>query len=559
MSNSPEATISTERKSSFFSRKPRHIYGDQLLFLLVLLGMAVLGSGTRSLGLAVLAVLTSVIVDILCCYFTRKVYNPRDISTLTSGVCLALMSPATLPYSLLVFGAALAIGIKHIFGGKDNYIFNPTAVAFAFLIICYPTNMLLFPNTGEILTIFGEVPLPVNVGLENHLLLRGEFPTLGVLDFLIGNFPGPIGTTHVLIILISAVCLFLRRSVSFIVTVSCLSVITIIRLLFPLYDDLIGALVRELFGGYLFFGLLFLAGDPQTLPKTTFGKLYYGVLLGVLTIVFRGSADGIFTGRVEGWFIFALLIGNALSYRMDIVSMKVSAGVTRFSESLREKLTAYEHFSNDAKAGKIFSGDLTATMEIDLTLSNYDMPRIDNKVIKINRKKRNLLTFVIELKGSLQEKAKLKKKKDESFSSDNGDEYKPSFILASFKALLNSIAGIFSIFKGKSQPAATSSDAEDLKDKAESDAASKAEKSSDIDIADFLEIADTIAEVEANIEAEIQAETEPPADDGNPGITEESRDSDEPDDEDSPDIVDFEDEAKIINNTKAVLNINEEQ
>ncbi|MDR2531323.1 MAG: RnfABCDGE type electron transport complex subunit D [Oscillospiraceae bacterium] len=492
MSTNPDFIDTEPRHTSFFKRKPRHIYGDQLLFLLVLLGMAVLQSGTRSFGLAFVAVLTSVAVDILCCYFTRKIYNPRDLSTFTSGLCLALMSPATLPFSLLVFGSALAIGVKHIFGGKDNYIFNPTAVAFAFLIICYPANMLLFPAVGENLPLLGDVPVPTSVGIENFLLRRGAFPAIAPLDILLGNFPGPIGTTHVLIIIISAVCLLLRRSVSFVVTVSFLSVITISRLLFPLYDDVIGALVRELVGGYLLFALLFLANDPQTIPKTVFGRLYYGVLLGVLTIVFRGGDDGIFKSRVEGWFIFALLIANSLSCRMDIAAARVSAGAARLADSLKEKLSAYERFSEDAKSGKIYDGDLTATMEIDLDLSNYHMPAIDNKVIKINRKKRNLLTYVIELAGSLREKTRNNAALPIPYS--DADERKTPFVVTSFKTLFESIKSTFAKKSPETVETAPLINISDVLTDVEPEP--EPEKETEIDITDFEEIAKDIIKIE---------------------------------------------------------------
>ncbi|MCL2696654.1 MAG: RnfABCDGE type electron transport complex subunit D [Oscillospiraceae bacterium] len=476
------------RKPSFFNRKPRHIYGDQLLFLLVLLAMAILKSGTRSLMLGVFAVLASVIVDVLCCYFTKKTYNPRDLSTITSGMCLALMSPATLPYPLLIFGCSLAIGVKHIFGGKDNYIFNPTAVAFAFLIICYPVNMLLFPAAGEMLPIFGEIPLASNVGLENYLLRRGEFPALSALDMVLGNFPGPIGTTHVLIIIISAVCLLFRRSVSFVVTISCLSVITITRILFPIYDDVIGALMRELFGGYLLFSLLFLANDPQTIPKTVFGRLYYGVLLGLLTIVFRGGNDGMFRGRVEGWFIFALLIANTLSYRMDLVAAKVAAVCTRFAESLKKRLSAYERFSEQAKTGEQFSGDITATMEIDLIPSNYHMPEINNKVIKVERKKRKVLTVITDFFGNLRENAKSRREAP-------GHGHEPSFIAESYKTLFDTIKHI----KHDESEAAPPPDGDIPLPEG-----NVSEPKSNIKITDFEEIKETVSEIEAEVEEEIK-------------------------------------------------------
>ncbi|MCL1823316.1 MAG: RnfABCDGE type electron transport complex subunit D [Oscillospiraceae bacterium] len=520
MKSSPETTASgdnQQKRSAAFERRPRHIYGDQLLCLLALLVMAFIKSGSRSLGLAAVAVTVSVAVDMLCCRLTRKIYNPRDISTFTAGLCMSLMSPAVLPYGYIIFGCALAIGVKHIFGGKDNYIFNPTAVAFAFLIICYPGKMLLFPAAGEIQPLFGELIYTPTYGMENLLLRIGAFPALSPLDFLIGNFAGPIGTTHVLIIAVCGVCLLFRKSISPFVTVSCLSVIIIFRLLFPVYDDIIGGLVRELFGGYLLFALIFLANDPQTVPKTVFGKLYYGVLLGVFTILFRGSGEGVLKGKVEGWFIFALLITNTLSCRMDVTAERIYAGARRFTETLRERLSAYERFTEDAKAGRnadslLYAGDLSVTMEIEISPSDYDMPPIDNKVIKINRKKRNVLTYVIEFAGSLREKARRKEKTSVSSNQtaaleSGGQTVKSSFVFAAYKALYESIVKIVDVFFKAPAPESESESEPEPKPSAAPprERIIARNRKDSVIITDFEEIAEDVAAFEAKIDAEIAA------------------------------------------------------
>ena len=124
-------------------RKQKSIYGDQLLCLLTLLGLGVWQSGWRALVIALICVVTCMLSDALFCRMTKKTYNPKDLSTLAAGLCIALMMPASVHYGIVVGGGLLAMGLKHIFGGKDNYIFNPTAAAIAFLIICFPQDMLL--------------------------------------------------------------------------------------------------------------------------------------------------------------------------------------------------------------------------------------------------------------------------------------------------------------------------------------------------------------------------------------------------------------------------------
>ena len=49
----------------------------------------------------------------------------------------------------------------------------------------------------------------------------------------------------------------------------------------------INYILGELFGGGLIFGAFFMATDYVTAPITPLGKVLYGILLGVLTGVFR--------------------------------------------------------------------------------------------------------------------------------------------------------------------------------------------------------------------------------------------------------------------------------
>ena len=44
---------------------------------------------------------------------------------------------------------------------------------------------------------------------------------------------------------------------------------------------------------------IFLASDPQTLPFTNGGRVLYGIALGVITVIFRNSAN------IEGIFVFS--------------------------------------------------------------------------------------------------------------------------------------------------------------------------------------------------------------------------------------------------------------
>ncbi len=364
-------------------RKQKSIYGDQLLCLLTLLGLGVWQSGWRALVIALICVVTCMLSDALFCRMTKKTYNPKDLSTLAAGLCIALMMPASVHYGIVVGGGLLAMGLKHIFGGKDNYIFNPTAAAIAFLIICFPQDMLLYPGRGIKPPVFGAIGSDQLVsGIESYLLKLGTAPSVSLQDILIGNYVGPLGTTHFLVLAVCGICLLARRSSSLLVTISGLGSYCALTALFPVYNSIGDTLALELIGGYLLFGFVFLAGDPQTAPKTTAGKIAYGLIIGIVGCLFRHF------GKVEGSFLFVLLIANALSLHLDTVCAATGVQLKRMFSYLFRNMGRYERLRESAKDGG--GKRLSDTMEIIVPPTNYNMPPIDNKVTKIKRKKANL-------------------------------------------------------------------------------------------------------------------------------------------------------------------------
>lgn len=310
--NSKTASLAKETtpkaKRSFLGRRYHSVYGDQLVCLCALAIMGIWRWGLKALVICLVSLVTAVFSDWLCCKMTKKVYNPKDASTFVSGLCLGLMMPASISYGYVIFGSALAMGIKHIFGGKNNYVFNPACLSYAFLAICWPSQVLMFPNVGEQIPVFGEYGGTLSSGLESYLIQLGTAKQMSVSDVLLGNFLGPIGTTHVLVLAVCGVCLMCRRALSPTVTFVSFGVFMALSLLFPSYDNFYNAIIIEIICGNILFGLLFLASDPQTSPKTFLGKIYYGMIIGILLVVFRHLT------KTESSFVYVLLIANAFSF-----------------------------------------------------------------------------------------------------------------------------------------------------------------------------------------------------------------------------------------------------
>ena len=365
-------------KRSFFGRKYRSVYGDQLVCLSALLIMGVWRWGWRALAICILSVLVSMIADWLCCHLTKKTYNPKDLSTVVSGMCLGLLMPATVGYGYVAFGAALAMGIKHIFGGKDNYIFNPACLSYTFLTVCWPSQVLMFPKLGEQIPVFGQYTGTLSTGLESNMIRLGAPLELSSGDVLMGNFLGPVGTTHVLILVVCGLVLMFRRALSPTITFVIFGAFLAGSFLFPAYDDIASAIVIELVCGNVLFGVIFLASDPQTMPKTFLGKIYYGVIIGILLVIFRHLA------QTETSFVFVLLIANAVSLHIDRFADGTIASVKHLLLWMKTSSGSFERVRNQARSEEpeTPARSLGDTQEIIVPPVNYNMPKVDNKIIK---------------------------------------------------------------------------------------------------------------------------------------------------------------------------------
>ncbi len=376
--NGEDIKIAGDGKRVLFGRKYRSIYGDQLVCLCALLIMAVWRWGLRALTICAAGVAISIAADWLFCKMTGKTYNPKDLSTVVSGMCLGLMMPATIGYGYIVFGAALAMGIKHIFGGKNNYIFNPACVSYAFLSVCWPSQVLMFPKIGEEIPVFEPYAGTLFSGLESYLVRLGTAQEMSVSDIFLGNFIGALGTTHVLILIVCGICLMCRRSLSPTVTLVTFAVFAAGTFLFPMYDNVGASIVIELICGNILFGLIFLANDPQTLPHSFLGKIYYGIVIGVLMVFFRHLTSA------EASFVYVLLIANAVSLHIDLFADRTIVVIKHTFKWLKNSSGSFERVRKEAQSGERKS--LGDTQEIIVPLLNYNMPAVDNKIIKASKK-----------------------------------------------------------------------------------------------------------------------------------------------------------------------------
>ncbi len=234
-----------------------------------------------------------IIVTILSCMASEWVFEKitkrpntlNDYSAVVTGLLLALNLPVSLPYWQAVLGGVFAIiVVKMLFGGLGQNFMNPALGARCFLLISFTGSMTAFTYDG------------VSTATPLALLKSGEELNVTVMDMLIGKTAGTIGETSAIAILIGAVYLLWRGVINLRIPGTYIVTFAIFMLLFGGHGFDGTYLAAQLAGGGLMLGAWFMATDYVTSPITPTGQIVYGVILGVLTGIFRcfgASPEGV--------------------------------------------------------------------------------------------------------------------------------------------------------------------------------------------------------------------------------------------------------------------------
>lgn len=284
--------------------------------------------GIRAVIVAGVSVLSSVFADYLCVTAMRKKYDWGDMSPVMSGLLLALLMPASVPYTIMAFSAAfMAIVCKHAFGGNKNLIFCPVCIAYIFTIFCFPAEIVRYPVPAP----FGSVSLS-NIVTDRlvrsytYYLDNGSSSTFSLLDIIWGKLAGPMGASAILIILISAVALYFFRDIPTIAFFAGFGANVLINVLFPVGETGWYAVLNSLVAGSYLFVLVFMACDPRYVPKRAFSQLVYGCLFAGISYLIR-----LYT-NIENSTVFALPILCIFRDEFD----RLSDALERFLAFLRK-------------------------------------------------------------------------------------------------------------------------------------------------------------------------------------------------------------------------------
>lgn len=264
-----------------------------VIALLPATGFGIYNFGLDALILVLVTVATCVATEYIFEKLMKKKVTVGDFSAVVTGLLLALNLPPRAPWWIGVIGGVFAIlVVKMVFGGLGQNFMNPALGARCFLLISFTSIMTNFECDGYT----GATPLA--------LLKEGE--SVNIFQMVIGKTAGTIGETSMIAIVIGACFLLLLGIIDLRIPATYIVSFALFITLFGGHGFDRAFLSAHLAGGGLMLGAFFMATDYVTRPITKKGQYLYGILLGILTGIFR-----IFGASAEG-VSYAIILGNLL-------------------------------------------------------------------------------------------------------------------------------------------------------------------------------------------------------------------------------------------------------
>lgn len=234
---------------------------DVLIALLPIIGAGIYFYGMPALEILLVSIIFSISAEFIFNLITKRKQTLKDLSSVATGVVLALILPPYIPLWTAAAGAIFAtVVVKLFFGGIGRNFMNPAGAAKAFLIASWAVVMTK-PS--------GYAPINSSIKMNSD-----------ILNLILGQAKGNIGEASIAAILLGGVYLVIRRKISAVTPIAAILSAAIVTII--LGKDVQGTVLT----GALFFSAVIMATEPYTTPRTIVGQLVFGLCFGALSMVF---------------------------------------------------------------------------------------------------------------------------------------------------------------------------------------------------------------------------------------------------------------------------------
>lgn len=260
---------------------------------------------------SLIILLVSVATAVLAEYAFQKITNQKitimDGSALVTGLLIGMNMPPSIPVWIPILGSIFAIiFVKQFFGGIGQNFMNPALGARCFLLISFTGLMSDFSVDG----VSGATPLV-------QLADKGKTDLLGAF---LGFTGGTIGEISAIALLIGGAYLLAKKIITWHIPVVYILSFVVFEIIFAGHGISPVFLASQVCSGGMLLGAIFMATDYVSSPITENGKILYGILLGVLTGIFRTfgvSAEGV---------SYAIIISNLTVPLIEKITLPVAFG-----------------------------------------------------------------------------------------------------------------------------------------------------------------------------------------------------------------------------------------
>jgi len=289
--------------------------------------------GFRALLVVLVSVASAAAFEVLYEWIVKKPLTVKDGSALVTGLLLGLNMPPSIPLWVPVVGSAFAIiVVKMLYGGLGQNFMNPALAGRCFLLISFTGLMTDYTATKGFVGIVanGAVSAP-----ESALDALSSATPLAYLKqgiafdpkaLFFGNTMGVIGETCALALLAGGIFLIFMKIIDWRIPVFYIGTFAVLVLLTAAirhYSEPFVFTLSEVLAGGLMLGAFFMATDYVTSPVTPLGRIIFGIILGILTFLFRmvgSSAEGV---------SYAIIFGNCLVPIIEHFTLPTAFGIVK--------------------------------------------------------------------------------------------------------------------------------------------------------------------------------------------------------------------------------------
>ena len=266
------------------ARKERIVWLDLMITLVTLELMSYFYYGMRTVVLGGVCVAFSLAAELASLRLMHRKFSADDLTCTSDALIIALMMPAVMDYRIAAIASVFAVvAAKNIFGGRQNMIFSPAAAAYLFVLTSWGRKLLMYTAPHVKTGIFDD---PEGLtGSASYI-----YNTTGKMDYtdfeiLLGNFTGPAGAVSILLLVIAAVMLMLRRDISAGAFIGSVAGTVLFAAVTPIAGTRSDSVKYTLVTNMVLFASIYIVADRRIAPKRDYFAFFYGFFIAVFAYI----------------------------------------------------------------------------------------------------------------------------------------------------------------------------------------------------------------------------------------------------------------------------------